>query len=176
MLTSAPRKSTNRARSKESGSCSPRDAWHCNSNAHTRARVKRALPRCRAGPAGRSRAGTHVRVGARGALLDRPRGHVAASQWRGPRRLAAQTRGAWLAPGFVRFRRPGGRFSFQKSTTAHVSLGLALVLAPGARFFSGFHYRSVEGRVTDAREVGCMQGGSWNVRKLLGIFLAPLPL
>ena len=49
---SAPRKSNARARSEESGSCSPRDAWRCNSNGRTRSRVKRVLPCFRAGPAG----------------------------------------------------------------------------------------------------------------------------
>ena len=71
---------------------------------------------------------------------------------------------------------PGGRFSSHKFTAAPISLGLAPVFAPRARFTSDFRYRSVEEDVIDAMEVGCMQGGPWHARKLLGIFLAPLPL
>ena len=88
----------------------------------------------------------------------------------------AQARGARLASGFGRFKRPEAQFSSQKFTTAPIYLGLAPVFAPRARFLSSFRYRSVEEDVTNAGEVGCMQGGPWHARELLGIFLTPLPL
>ena len=124
----------------------------------TRAGAHDVLSRWQGGPSHRRpHAGTCGRdVGAEPRPTGR-RGHVAASQMRGARQLAAQARMARFARRFWRSNHRGVRFSLQKHTTAHITLGLAPVLAPGARFISGFHYRSVEDGDTDARgSVACL--------------------
>ena len=145
---------------------------------HARRRAWRAQPLPRQAQVAGGREGTRGHAGARGAPpKNRPAGgHVAARDWsaRGgvrPRRLR---RGS--AACFCRSSRPGVWFFIQKQTTAHVCSSFAPVRRLPGRFSSGFRYRLVEEDVTDAREVGCMQGGLWHARKLLGIFLAPLPL
>ena len=88
------------------------------------------------------------------------RGHVAASHRRTGDGARSKRKRRCSAGGFRLVQRLGLRFSLQKHTTVHISLGLAPVLAPGAWFFSGFHYRSVEERDTDDREVGaCLYDG-----------------
>ena len=68
--------------------------------------------------------------------------------------MPVQAPEALFAHRFGQFSRPEVQFSSQKHITAQISLGSAPVLAPRARFFSGFCYKSVEEQITDAREVG----------------------
>ena len=93
------------------------------------------------------------------------RGSVRQVRWR---RFPVQAPEARVSPRFWPVQSPEVLFSSQKCIAAWVSLGLAPVLAPGVRFLSTFRYRSVEEDVTNAREVGCMEGDSWHARKLLG--------
>ena len=146
--------------------------------ARERRRAWRAQPLPRQAQVAGGREGTREHTGAHGAPpKNRPAGgHVAARDWsaRGGVRPRRPRRGS--AACFCRSSRPGVWFFIQKQTTAHVCSSFAPVRRLPGRFSSGFHYRLVEEDVTDAREVGCMQGGPWHARKLLGIFLAPLPL
>ena len=84
--------------------------------------------------------------------LTRRRGHVAAGEWSARRWCVAQARGARLASGFGRFKRPEAQFSSQKFTTEPIFLSSAPVFAPRMQFSSGFRYRSVEEDVTDAKD------------------------
>ena len=102
-------------------------------------------------------------AGCAAAPLTGLQGHVAACKWCAPRRLAVQAPEARFGCRFSQFRHPGVRFSSQKYITARVSLSSAPVLAPGAWFFSGFCYRSVEEEDTDTRRSVACKGAIRNI-------------